>query len=127
MNMLFNLASSVMNFLGSPAGLIAANAWDKYKDTDKYAWVYSLCEALNNLLTPILILVGTAGLIYAVVVGVNLARADSSDKQQEAKKRLVYAIIGLAVIILLILFMRIFINNVDSILGLADPYATPTT
>ena len=115
MNMLFNLATSVMNFLGSPAGMVAANAWDKYKDDAKYGWLYSVCEMLNNLLTPILILVGTAGLIYAVVLGVNLARADSADKQQEAKKRLVYAIIGLAVIILLIILLRIFMNNVDSL------------
>ncbi|MBQ7602728.1 MAG: hypothetical protein IJU58_01075 [Clostridia bacterium] len=114
MNMLFNLASSVMNFLGSPAGLIAANAWEDYKGDPKYGWVYSLCEALNNLLTPVLILVGTAGLIYAVVLGVNLARADSADKQQEAKKRLIYAIVGLAVIVLLIILMRLFMANIDS-------------
>ena len=127
MNMLFNLAATVMNFMGSPLGQIAGGYKDYADENHKYHWVYTLCNTLESFLTPILILVGTAGLIYAVVLGVNLARADSSDKQQEAKKRLVYAIIGLAVIILLILFMRIFINNVDSILGLADPYATPTT
>ena len=123
MSMLFNLAASFMNFMGSPMGQMAAGYQDYQNDPD-YKWVYTLCTTLDSFLTPILILVGTAGLIYAVVLGVNLARADSADKQQEAKKRLVYAIIGLAVILLLILFMRIFINNADKILGLVDPYAT---
>lgn len=124
MSMLFNLAASFMNFMGSPMGQMAAGYQDYSNKDHPYHWVYTLCTTLDSFLTPILILVGTAGLIYAVVLGVNLARADSADKQQEAKKRLVYAIIGLAVILLLILFMRIFINNADKILGLVDPYTT---
>ena len=125
MNMLFGLASAFMSFLGSPMGQLA-NGYQDYKaDGDKYHWVYVLCTALNDVLTPILIIVATAGLIYAVVLGVNLARADSADKQQEAKKRMVYAIVGLASIILLIFLMKIFINNVDSILKLTDYDGTP--
>ena len=120
MNMLFSLASSIMNFMGSPAGQLAAGTgYEQYKDpSSKYHWVYTLCNALESLLTPILIIVATAGLIYAVVLGVNLARADSADKQQEAKKRMIYAIVGLVSIIVLILLLKLFVANVDTILGI---------
>lgn len=118
MNMLFSLASSIMNFMGSPAGQLAGS-YTEYKDPEsKYHWVYQLCEALNNILTPILIIVATAGLIYAVVLGVNLARADSADKQQEAKKRMIYAVVGLVSIIVLIILCKLFIANVDTFLGI---------
>ena len=119
MNMLFSLASSIMNFMGSPAGQLAAGTgYEQYKDDAKWGWVYTLCNALESLLTPILIIVATAGLIYAVVLGVNLARADSADKQQEAKKRMIYAIVGLVSIVVLILLLKLFVANVDGILGI---------
>lgn len=119
MNMLFSLASSIMNFMGSPAGQLAAGTgYQQYEDDAKWGWVYTLCNALESLLTPILIIVATAGLIYAVVLGVNLARADSADKQQEAKKRMIYAIVGLVSIVVLILLLKLFVANVDGILGI---------
>ena len=118
MNMLFSLASSIMNFMGSPAGQLAGSYTEYQDPNSKYHWVYQLCEALNNILTPILIIVATAGLIYAVVLGVNLARADSADKQQEAKKRMIYAIVGLVSIVVLILLLKLFVANVDGILGI---------
>ena len=118
MNMLFSLASSIMNFMGSPAGQLAGSYTEYQDPKSKYHWVYQLCEALNNILTPILIIVATAGLIYAVVLGVNLARADSADKQQEAKKRMIYAIVGLVSIVVLILLLKLFVANVDGILGI---------
>lgn len=122
MNMLFNLANAFMN-----SGLLAYTARYRGHDNDweakgvvasQYYWVDDLCAAMDNILTPILILVATAGLIYSVVLGVNLARADSSDKQQEAKKRLVYAIVGLVVIIVLIILLKLFIANIDTFLGI---------
>lgn len=116
MNMLFNLANAFMN-----SGLMAyTNRYRGSEDPNaaKYYWVDDLCNALDNILTPILILVATAGLIYAVVLGVNLARADSSDKQQEAKKRLVYAIVGLVVIVVLIILLKLFIANIDTFLSI---------
>ena len=124
MNMLFSLASSIMNFMGSPAGQLAEGGYQQYQNDPKWGWVYTLCNALESLLTPILIIVATAGLIYAVVLGVNLARADSADKQQEAKKRMIYAIVGLVSIIVLILLLKLFVANVDGILGIKTTVGT---
>ena len=74
-----------------------------------WSWVYDVTSAIESVLWPILIIVGAAGMIYAVVLGVNIARADSTDKREEAKKRLINTIIGLAVIIALILFFKLLI------------------
>ncbi len=64
-----------------------------------------------------LILVATAGTIYAVVLGVNMARAETADKREEAKKRIINAIMALVITIALILLLRLFEQNIDSWLG----------
>lgn len=75
-----------------------------------WGWVQDVVNAINEVLWPILIIVGAAGMIYGVVLGVNMARADSPDKREEAKKRLINVVVGLAIIIALILFFKLFIN-----------------
>ena len=105
MNMLlFTAANTFMGVLANP--MLGADTVDL--NTGQWAWVGTIIDAINTILYPLLILVGTAGTIYAVILGVNLARADSADKQQEAKKRMINAIIGLVSIIALILLLKLF-------------------
>ena len=54
---------------------------------DNWKWVNEITKAVDSVLWPLLIVVGAAGTIYAVVLGVNMARADSTEKREEAKKR----------------------------------------
>lgn len=104
--LMFNAANKMMSMMTN-APLLE----DPQKgEADKWQWVYEVCDAINLILYPILILVGTAGMIYAVVLGVKLARAESADQQQEAKKRLLYFIIGLVSIIALILLLKLFVT-----------------
>lgn len=77
-------------------------------NSGNWSWVGDIVNAINQLLYPILILVGTAGVIYAIYLGVNLARADSADKQKEAKQRMINALVGLVSIIALILLLKLF-------------------
>lgn len=79
-------------------------------EASKFDWVKSVTDAVKVVLWPILILVCAAGLIYAVVLGVNMARADSTEKREEAKKRLINVLIGLAIIVALILFFQLLAN-----------------
>ena len=72
-------------------------------------------EILDAMLVPILILVGTAGSIYAIVLGVNFSKAESADKREEAKKRMINAIIGLVVTILLLILLKLFTANAQAI------------
>ena len=111
--LMFQMASSMMNVISSKPLM---NSDSGYQDSvpnvndGQWGWVGEIVNAINTLLYPILILVGTAGVIYAIYLGVNLARAESADKQQEAKKRLINAIIGLACIIALVLLMKLFLT-----------------
>lgn len=88
-----------------------ASAWGDW------AWLKGIADFIDSLIVPIMILVGTAGLIYSIVLGVNLARADGAEKVKEAKQRLVNAIVGLVSIIVLMLLLWLFIANVPAIFG----------
>ena len=79
---------------------------------EKFTWVEEVVNAIDTLLYPLLVIVGAAGMIYAIVLGVNMARADSTEKREEAKKRLINVVVGLAIIIALILFFKLFINTI---------------
>ena len=80
-------------------------------------WVKDLVNVVDIILLPLMILVLTAGSIYAVVLGVNFARAESTDKREEAKKRMINAIIGVVSIFVLILLLNLVIFYMPAILG----------
>ncbi len=102
--LLFNAANAVMQIISGTPKLVD----ESDLENSEWSWVLQVTDAIDTILYPLLILVGTAGTIYAVILGVNLARADSADKQQEAKKRMINAIIGLVSIIALILLLKLF-------------------
>jgi uncharacterized membrane protein len=103
MNYLMNIANNLMSIgVGSLAD-------DRF--TGKWQWVGNLLDAINDILPIILIVVGSAGTIYAVVIGVNMARADSTEKREEAKKRLINVLVGIAIIIGLILFLLLLVAD----------------
>lgn len=89
----------------------------QFDSKSQWAFLNPVLEVLGAALIPILILVGTAGMIYAVVLGVKLARAETTDQRDEAKKRLINAIIALVVMIALILLLQIFVSNIGTWLG----------
>jgi len=65
-------------------------------------WVDTLVDAVTSIINPILILVATAGIIYAIVVGVKFARAEDKGQRDEAKQKLITVIIGIVVTAVLI-------------------------
>ncbi len=91
----------------SGAGMLASSDFDF---SESWGWVGTIVDAINVLLYPLLVIVGAAGMIYAIVIGVQMARADSTEKREEAKKRLINVIVGLAITIGLILFFKLFIE-----------------
>lgn len=62
---------------------------------------------VKSVLIPILTILGAAGIIWAIVLGVNMARADSTEKREEAKKRLISLIIGIVIMVVLIIFFAV--------------------
>lgn len=115
------LLTKIMAGISGLGGWIISDAeWDNIlgaEDSgsvlrDQFGWVIDVVDAISYVLIPLLIVVGAAGIIYSVILGVNMARADSTEKREEAKKRLINVIIGLAVMIGLILFFVLFIKFV---------------
>lgn len=102
----YNLAMGIMNLLSpteSDHGLS-----NLANEIFKYA---------GYILIPVMIIVGVAGIFYSVYLGVQLAKADSADKRQEAKSRMINAIIGFVVIFVLVLLMYLFCANVETLFG----------
>jgi len=107
----FSLAMGMMN-------LLADNAETVSSATAQFNSMASrIFDIAKGILIPVMIIVGVAGIFYSIYLGVNMARADSSDKREEAKKRLVNAIIGFVVIFILILLLFLFCQNANAIFG----------
>ena len=86
-------------------------------DGTKWEFLNPIVEVLQEVLWPTLILVGTAGMIFAVVLGVKLAQAETADAREEAKKRIINAVIALVVIIALIALLAIFVDKAPEWIG----------
>ena len=69
--------------------------------------VAPIVSLLNSLMGPLLALVGAAGALYCVVLGVKFAKAEEPQEQQKAKGALKNAIIGFVLIFVLILALNI--------------------
>ncbi len=76
-----------------------------------------IINLLDKLLLPILIILGTAGSIYVIVLGVQFSKAETSDKREEAKKRMINAVIGVVVMIILLVLLKLFTAYAPSIFG----------
>lgn len=112
--LLFSVSNYVVTMV-SKLGLLGATI----DDTDAPEWVKNvinpLLEILDALLVPILIIIGTAGSIYAIVLAVNFSRAETADKREEAKKRMINAIVGLVVMVLLLVILQLFVSYAPDI------------
>lgn len=92
----------MLNFIS-----MLGNAWtDLANNYKELSWVGNLFQYLYPILYAILAVVGAAGVIYAVVLGINLAKAEDQSKRDEAKKRMITTIIAVAVTLVLIIFFN---------------------
>ena len=65
-----------------------------------------IVQLIYNLLTPALAIVGAAGTIYCVVLGVKYARAEEPQDREKAKGALKNAVIGFGLIFVLIFALQ---------------------
>ena len=71
------------------------------------AVVSPIVDLINQLLGPLLAIVGAVGALYCVVLGVKFAKAEEPQDREKAKGALKNAIIGFALIFVLILALNI--------------------
>ena len=57
---------------------------------------------LGGIVGPCLIVLGSMGVIYIIILGVQYAKSENDSKRADAKKRIVNLAIGVVVIIVLI-------------------------
>ena len=116
--LMFAAADKVMNVLSNP--MLGSDV----TYTEKWKWVDEVTGAVKDVLLPLLILIATAGVIYVIVLGVNLARAESADKQKEAKQRMVNFIVAIVVTIALILLMYLVCEYLPKWIGITEDVGT---
>ena len=93
----------MLGMLGKIGTLLAAD-WSSLGE--QYAWVGRVYSVLTPMLWAIMAVVGAAGGIYAIILGVNLARAEDQSKRDEAKKRMIWTLLAIALTILLVVFFN---------------------
>ena len=84
----------------------------------EFGWLDKLLSALERIVGPILIVVGAVGVIYAIYLGVMLAKAENAEKREESKKRIINVLVAIAITAALIFLMYLFSNNVDWFMNL---------
>lgn len=123
---MFQLANAFMRFMGSATfwnnwygeGVLNPNQITWLENT--YGWVETIYNAIMTILIPILAIVAAAGIVWAIVLGVQMARADSTEKREEAKKRLIGLVVGIVILVVLIIFFTtLFPLVLRSVMNLA--------
>ena len=89
-----------------------------------FGWVNNLTRVLNNVLFPIIIVLASVGTIYAIYLGVMMAKAENAEKREEAKKRIINAVIALVIVVVLILLLQLFLNYAPGLLGIEKSKTT---
>ncbi len=77
----------------------------------QFSWLKPIAKFLDDALIPVIIVVGALGAIWIIILGVNLARAETADKATEAKKRLINVVIALVAVLILIFLLAFFVTN----------------
>ena len=68
--------------------------------------VQPIVDLIYSILGPVLAIVGAAGAVYCVVLGVKYAKAEEPQDREKAKQALKNAIIGFVLIFILIFALR---------------------
>ena len=110
-----NLMLKFVNLLGDP-DFSGAPEWLR-------GILEKVYEIINSLIVPILIIIATVGIVYSIVLGVNYAKAETSDQKEEAKKRIINVVVGCLLMIVLMLLLYLFIANANAIFGWAKEEA----
>ena len=70
-----------------------------------------IVSLLNQLMGPLLLIVGALGSLYCVVLGVKYAKAEEPQEREKAKGALKGAVVGFLLIFVLILALNILMPN----------------
>ena len=85
---------------------------------EKGSWIQQVVDAVynivNKLVWPTMAIILTLGIIYVIILGVNYAKAETSDKKEEAKKRIINAVVGVVITLALIALIYVLLGAFTS-------------
>lgn len=70
--------------------------------------LYKINDVLQFILVPLMSVVLTLGIFFVIILVANMAKANNGDQRAEAKKRIVYVIVAIAVSAALIVIFQLF-------------------
>lgn len=80
--------------------------------------LYSVVNYINSILAALIGVAVAIAIVYAIVVGMRMARANNAEEREEAKKKVIYTVIGIAVAVALMLVLLILKDKIPGWLGL---------
>ena len=83
-----------------------------YQYLGSLSWLNDLYGTLPTILYTILAILGGAGSVYAIILGINLAKSESEDARKNAQNRIKNTIIGIIVLLVLVLFITLAIPEI---------------
>ena len=104
--MLFKLCNKILNFNMLGETDIVGETGQKVYDV------------IKSIMTWVFTFAGIAVVAYAIYLAVVFFRADSADKREEAKKRLIFAVIGVVACILIIVVVQWLIPVLTGLTGI---------
>lgn len=127
MNFISNLLAGWGDIFKMPEGYKAAvqSSSSTYTPWD-YEWMNTVFGTVTTVLYIIMGLVGAAGAIYAIYLGIQLARADEQGKRDEAKKHLITVLIAVGATVALILFFNLLLPEIVKAFVGGNIYYTDT-
>lgn len=79
---------------------------------------------INMAVTPLLSIVAALGVIYCIILGAKLAKAEEPQEREKCKSALKNAIIGFVLIFVLIVALRVMINPLTNWMNESTKTAT---
>lgn len=83
------------------------------KDTPDWIinMLYPVYKVGKSLLVPVFILLALAGAALIISLSIKYAKSENADEKDNAKKRLIWACIGVLIMLVALVVILIFINN----------------
>jgi len=109
-SLMFQAADAIMK-VATNAPVLAESQEGKQAED----WAVDFYHVVHDTVMPIILVVlGAIAVIFGILRGVRLARAESADQQQEAKRSLITFIIGIGVAIGLVLLLFFLLPTIIS-------------
>ena len=80
--------------------------------------LYRVVTIINSILGGVIGVAIALGVVYAIIVGAKMARANNAEEREEAKKKVIFTVVGIAVAVGLMVVLLVLKDQIPQWLGL---------